>query len=64
MGVVIGWLMLCIGVIVAMMAVVFYRRKTAAWYTLRIVAIGLIMVGAALALSLTFGNRAGVTGHF
>jgi hypothetical protein len=56
--------MLCIGVIVAMMAVVFYRRKTAAWYTLRIVAIGLIMVGAALALSLTFGNRAGVTGHF
>jgi hypothetical protein len=55
----IGWALLGLGVVVAIVAIILYRRKIPAWYSLRIIAFLLILTGVAAAFSITVGNRAG-----
>jgi uncharacterized membrane protein HdeD (DUF308 family) len=59
--VLIGWLMLAAGVLLAAGAVALRQRKVAAWYTLMIVAACLLLLGTAFAFSLTVGDRGGGT---
>jgi hypothetical protein len=56
-----GWLLLVPGVALGVVAIVLRRRKVAIWYTLGIIALVLMLIGVALVLSLTIGNRAGQT---
>ena len=55
----VGWLLMPAGLCVGILAAVFWRRKMAAWYTLRIIAVLLFVVGLVVAFSLKDGGRGG-----